>query len=45
MALRYPASLGGCVAVMLWSASFETMFFQAATMSFLMRVADRLWWP
>jgi hypothetical protein len=43
MALRYPETPGGCVALMLWSAGFETMFFQAATMSFFVRLARRPW--
>lgn len=41
--LRYPATLGGCVAVVLWSASFETIFFRAAAMSFFARLTGRQW--
>lgn len=41
MALRYPATVGGCLAVILWSASFETLFFQAATVSFFARLTSR----
>jgi len=43
MALRYPVTAGGCVAVMLWSASFETLFFHAATLSFFARLTNRQW--
>jgi len=43
MALRYPGTMGGCVTVMLWSASFETVFFYAATLSFFARLTNRLW--
>lgn len=41
MALRYPATVAGCLAVVLWSASFETLFFQAATVSFFARLTNR----
>lgn len=40
-ALSYPATAGGCVAVMLWSAGFETVFLQAAPMSFFSRLTGR----
>ena len=41
--LMYPASIGGCLALMLWGAGFETLFFRAATMSFLARISGRQW--
>lgn len=36
--LRYPRTLAGGIALMLWTASFETMFFYAATISFWARI-------
>jgi len=36
--LRYPTTLSGRIALVLWAASFETMFFRAGTISFLSRV-------
>ena len=37
-ALSYPATVGGCLALILWSAGFQTIFFQAAPMSFFARL-------
>ncbi len=42
-ALQYPTTIGGCLALMLWSAGFETMFFRAATISLLARLSHRQW--
>jgi hypothetical protein len=42
-AMTYPPTWGGCFALILWSAGFETLFFRAATMSFLARVTGRQW--
>jgi hypothetical protein len=36
--LRYPPTLSGRVALVMWIASFETVFFRAGTISFLSRV-------
>ena len=41
--MRYPVTLGGCITITLWSASFETVFFRAATMSFFARLTGSLW--
>lgn len=41
--LSFPATVDGGIASVLWSAGFETLFFIAATMSFLARVSRRLW--
>lgn len=39
--LRYPSELGGKLALMLWSASFQLMFFTVSGMSFLTRLTGR----
>ena len=39
--LSYPATVGGCLALMLWSAGFQTMFFVAAPMSLFARLTNR----
>jgi hypothetical protein len=39
--LRYPPTLRGRVALVLWSAGFETVFFRASAMSFLARLTGR----
>ena len=36
--LQYPATVGGCLAFMLWMGSFETMFLRAAPLAFLARL-------
>lgn len=41
--LPLPSTLTGCLALMLWSAGFETLFFRAGTMSFFARVTNRQW--
>ena len=41
--LRYPPSLAGKLALTLWSASFEVLFFQAAALAFFARLTGRLW--
>lgn len=40
-ALSYPATIGGCLALLLWSAGFQTIFLQAAPMSFFIRLTGR----
>jgi hypothetical protein len=40
---RYPVTLSGQIALLLWSAGFETMFLQAAAMSLLSRITGRQW--
>ena len=37
-ALTYPPTIGGCVALLLWSAGFQTLFLQAAPMSLAVRL-------
>jgi hypothetical protein len=39
--LAFPPTLGGRLALLLWTASFETMFLQAAPMSFFARLSGR----
>ncbi|MFO7870388.1 MAG: hypothetical protein R6V03_03035 [Kiritimatiellia bacterium] len=39
--LRYPATTGGRFALVLWTAGFEIMFFQAFLMSFAARLTGR----
>lgn len=39
--LRYPTTVYGKWALVLWSAGFETVFFQGAAMSFLARLTKR----
>jgi len=41
--VQYPSTVGGCLALMLWAAGFETMFFRAATVSLLARLSQRQW--
>ncbi|MFC1498161.1 hypothetical protein ACFLS1_06795 [Verrucomicrobiota bacterium] len=41
--LKYPATISGCLALALWSASFETMFFRVGAMSFFARLIPRQW--
>ena len=41
--LAFPETVSGCLALMLWSAGFETLFFRAGTMAFIARVTRRLW--
>jgi hypothetical protein len=41
--LQYPATFFGCFALLLWSASFEMMFFSAGAMSFLCRLTGHQW--
>ncbi len=41
MSLIYPTTLTGCVALVLWAASFGVLFFQAGTISFLARLTGR----
>jgi hypothetical protein len=41
--LPLPATLTGCLALILWSAGFETLFFRAGAMSFFARVTNRQW--
>lgn len=36
--LAYPDTVRGCLALILWSAGFETLFFVAATSAFIVRV-------
>lgn len=43
LALRYPATLRGCLALMLWAAGFETIFSLAAVISFLARLTGSAW--
>jgi len=43
IALQYPATVGGVLALALWGAGFETTFFRAAAMSFFGRLTGRLW--
>lgn len=43
VALAFPESVSGCLALALWSAGFETVFFRASTMAFLARVTRRQW--
>jgi len=38
LTLTYPATVGGCLALILWSAGFQTIFLQAAPMSFFARL-------
>jgi hypothetical protein len=39
--LAYPNTPGGCWALLLWSAGFETLFFQGAAMAFVARITGR----
>ncbi len=41
--LSFPGTLGGVLALMAWSASFETLFFRGGTMAVLARVFRRSW--
>ena len=41
MNLSYPATIRGCLALMLWSAGFQTMFLVAAPMSLFARLTNR----
>lgn len=41
--LPFPSTLTACLALILWSAGFETLFFRAGTMSLLTRVTNRQW--
>jgi len=41
--LRYPTTLGGMMALMLWTAGFETFFFQVGGMSFCARLTGNQW--
>ena len=41
--LRYPKTIGGALALVLWSAGFETMFFQAGAISFFSRLSNHQW--
>lgn len=41
--MLYPSTLYGCVSLVLWSASFETIFFPAASMSFFSRLTGRMY--
>lgn len=41
--LQYPVTVGGCAALVLWSAGFETVFFYAAASSFVVRISRRVW--
>lgn len=43
LALRYPTTLFGGAAIVLWAAGFETLFFYAAPVSFLTRLTGRPW--
>jgi hypothetical protein len=43
LALQFPATASGRFALSLWSAGFGTLFFCAATMSFLARLTGRQW--
>lgn len=43
MELHYPGTWGNCLALVLWTTGFETVFFYAATPSFVVRVARRIW--
>jgi hypothetical protein len=40
-ALMFPATVGSQIAVLLWSAGFQTMFMQSAPMSFFARLVNR----
>ena len=39
--LAFPTDVRGCLAIVLWSAGFDTLFFKGATMSFLARLTKR----
>lgn len=39
--LTYPPTVGGCLALLLWSAGFQTLFLQAAPMSLFARLTNR----
>jgi len=41
--LSFPSSTPGRVALLLWVAGFETMFFQAGSMSFFARLSGNQW--
>ncbi len=43
LAVPLPKSTLSCMALMLWVAGFETLFFRASTMSFMARVSGRQW--
>ena len=43
LALRYPDAIVGKLSLMLWSGSFQVMFFAVAGMSFLTRLTGRPW--
>jgi hypothetical protein len=43
LSLRYPLSLTGGLALILWVAGFETMFFQAGSLSFFSRLTPHAW--
>lgn len=43
MALRYPPTLDGKIALLLWSAGFESIFFYAAPMSYFSRLSGNRW--
>ncbi len=40
-ALTYPPTVGGCLALLLWSTGFQTLFLQAAPMSLFARLTGR----
>jgi len=41
--LRYPKTIGGALALVLWAAGFETMLFQAGAISFFSRLSNHQW--
>ncbi len=41
--MTFPPDLTGCLALMLWSGGFATLFFVASTMSFACRITRRVW--
>jgi len=43
LSLAFPGSVASCLSLILWGAGFETLFFKAATMSFVARVTRRQW--
>ena len=43
MELRYPSTVAGCLALILWTAGFETLFLKASALSFVSRLTGRYW--